>query len=155
MSAVEVIRRVLSAKFLSPSLTYIPEKGASSGDIELVESQINRCLSDQHRKLLESWNGINLDVLRVYGATPTRDELKGILSVQEILDHESGQRLTAFCESPAGLIYFEDADSGILMLDLDGGDIEKVAFSIDDFFERFVFGKDAAQFAGEDWYKKT
>lgn len=154
MSAVDIISRVISAGVLSESLTYVPKGGASNDDIKFVESKLRRKISEQHRILLERWNGINLDVVRVYGATATKGELKGILDVQEMLDHEAGERLTAFCESPAGMIYFEDADGSILMLDLDGDGVERVASGINDFFDRFVFGRDAAQFAGSEWFNE-
>lgn len=52
---------------------------------------------------------------------------------------------------PSGFVYLQAADQRVYSLDTDGGDFEQIAENLDDFFERLVFGPDAATFAGDDW----
>ncbi len=52
---------------------------------------------------------------------------------------------------PAGFVYCQATNREVFSLDTDGGGIEPVAESLDDFFARVVFGPDAAWSYGADW----
>ena len=149
MSAVEVIAKVLDSGVLMPSLLYVPAEGASAEMIAEEERALGRRLSPKHQAVLRRWNGINLEVLRMYGCGDTPPQV-GRLSENQGLD---AWRVvgTAVGSDPAGFLYVEDDVGNILSLDHDGGAIKKVAADLDDFFGRFVFGEDAHLFGGDDW----
>jgi hypothetical protein len=149
MTAVEIIERVLGTKVLHPSLIYVPGRGASAEEIAAVASKLPRALSPAHQGLLRRWNGLNLEVIRIYGTVESR-EIQGLADNQdESLSEEPG--MIIFADSPTGIAYAEDADGIIVSYDFDGGDVSALAPDFDDFFVRLVFGKDSAEFCGEDW----
>ena len=56
-----------------------------------------------------------------------------------------------FGDDPSGFMYAEDDGGVIYSVQVSTGDVKELARSLDDFFERLVFGKDAKEFGGQDW----
>lgn len=147
---VETIERVLEAKVLKKSLIYVPERGATEQELAELAKKLPRVLSESHLSLLKRWNGINLDVLRLYGASPAIGELRALSEAQSGL-LVSLPGAIVFGDDPSGFVYAETLTGEIVSFDSSYGDLRAVASSLDDFIERLVFGKDADKFAGDDW----
>ena len=152
MTPVEVIEQVLNAKFLNPSLIYIPDVGATVDDLESLSKKLPRKISDSHACLLQRWNGINLGVIRVFSATSGNRRLRYLIDFQlEEIEGLSGA--VVFGDDPAGFVYLEDSVGEIYTLDSDPACLKRVAADLSDFFARLVFGKDASDFAGAEWHR--
>ena len=154
MSAVTKIRRLLAPEMLakrliSASLSVIPSNGVQEAGLRRLESQLPRALSMQHRALLSTWNGLNLDVIRIFGVEPVADRIPELIENQTLVPEGSGN--IAFGSDPSGFLYFEDAAGSVLSFDHDGGEVKLVASCIDEFIDDIVFGPRADSFMGEDW----
>ena len=149
MSAVETIDAVLKSGILRPGLTIIPSRGATEEEIKVEESQLRRALCPDHVALLRRWNGIALEVVRLFGCGGAGRV--GRLSDLQIKRDFGVKNAIVIGSDAAGFVYFQGADSRVFSFDTDGGDFEGIAINLDDFLERLVFGPDAAQFAGEEW----
>ncbi len=57
-----------------------------------------------------------------------------------------------FADDPAGFSYGEAPNGNVLVYDSDGQTVKTLAADMDDFFSRLVFGVDAKDFAGADWF---
>lgn len=157
MSAISVITNVLSSMAhgpLNPDLVHVAGRGASSAEIQNAELMLSRGLSEAHAKILGRWNGLNLDMIRLYGVGDVEPGIRSLVSAQSV----SVERPAAWLiigSDPAGMVYAEDADGAIYCSETDGSAApERVAVGIDDFFERYVFGLDSDKFAGEEWKAK-
>jgi hypothetical protein len=150
MSSVTIIEKAIKSGVLIDGLTVIPDVGATDVEIAQEETLLPRSLSDQHKRLLKRWNAMNIDVLRVYGCVNVHDELRR-LSEAQIDMFADVDNVIVFGDDPAGFIYAESADGSIHSVQASTGEVKRLADSMDDFFERLVFGKDAKEFGGEDW----
>lgn len=153
MTAIEIIERALESKVIKNSLTYVPDRGATSEELSILSKDLPRFLSESHLSILKKWNGINLDMVRLYGASPSQ-ELRGLSETQygPLLYFPDA---IIFGDDPSGFVYAERSDGKIFALDSSSGGIEIVATSLDDFFTRLVFGEDADQFAGDEWLSEV
>lgn len=150
MRAVTVIEKAISSNVLLEDMTVIPRLGSNDSDIQREEFFLPRPLSNKHVALLKKWNGINLDVIRLYGCGNVHEELKSLSSCQTgVLSELEGN--VVFGDDPAGFMYAEKDDGTILSVQTSSGEIKEIAQNMDDFFERLIFGKDARKFAGKDW----
>jgi hypothetical protein len=157
MSAILKIRRLLepdvrTSRLLDPELTVIPTSGASSEAIQAVETVLPRPLSTGHRELLLTWNGLNLDVLRVFGVPPTAPGILDLLSFQQLVP--PGRGYIAIGNDPSGFLYFEHPSGLVSSFDHDGGTVSAVAVSVHDFIDNFVFGQGADRFLGREWLEE-
>jgi hypothetical protein len=153
VSAIDTIERVLRAHVLKKGLTFIPPRGATDIEVAAADNALQRPLSARHAALLRRWNGLNLEVVRLYGATETPGEIRALAEAQlPVLAATPGT--IVFGDDPAGFVYGELADDRIVIWDSELGGIEVVAANMDEFFDHLVFGADADQFAGEDWKAK-
>jgi hypothetical protein len=132
-----------------PGLLYVPAEGATAEMIAEEERAMGRRLSPQHVAVLRRWNGLDLEVLRLYGCGDLPPRIRRLAENQRLDGWEVEG--TVIGSDPAGFMYVEDDAGNILSLDHDGGDIKILAADIDDFFGRLVFGEDAHLFAGDDW----
>lgn len=153
MSAVKRIEQVLKSGVLIDALMVVPETGASDGMLVSEENKLSRSLSGQHKILLKQWNGINLDIIRLYGCEPVEEEVSALSQRQQSDLLDQGGYIV-FGDDPAGYMYVEANDGSVISVDSEGGEIRKLAKDIDDFFMRLVFGVDAKSFAGEAWEKE-
>lgn len=152
MMAVETIERVLDSDILKLSLTYVPGRGATAQELTELSRVLSRQLSTRHLTLLKRWNGINLDIVRLYGATPTSGELRALSETQTgPLAEVPGSIVIG--DDPSGFVYAEALTGEIISFDSSFGDVKTIASDLDDFFSRLVFGIDAAQFAGDEWLR--
>ena len=152
MIAVDVIEQMLSIGVLNSALTSVPNMGASEIELVRVVKTIGRPLSEPHARILKRWNGINLDIIRIYGATSTDEETRSLADAQ-ITGMALLPGTIAFGDDPSGFIYGEDVAGSIVSFDSSCGELEIIASDMDDFFCRLVFGKDAEMFAGKEWAK--
>lgn len=152
MKVINKIEKVLNSPLLSKGLCYVPTHGASKQSIEKEEDLLGKKISKQHRTLLEKWDGINLEVLRFYGCTKDK-ETRQISECQFDLDELDNPIF--FASEPAGYIYVYDKEEKIYLIDTDGWEITKIATSLEDFICNYVFGKRAAEFAGDEWFDEV
>jgi len=139
----------LEADLLSGDLITVPSRGATEAEIAEAEKALGRKLSSSHRSLLQSWNGLDLDVIRFYGSGSVSSGIRNLTNEQLTEGLSEGDIVIG--SDPAGFIYVEEPGGRIRRFDSDGGSQETIASDLDDFLERLVFGDDAAQFAGEAW----
>lgn len=152
MTPVEIIERVLETQVLKKSLTYIPDTGATLEELTSLSKNLPRELSGSHVCLLGRWNGINLDIVRIFSASSTNTELRS-LTESQLGRIEGVTDAIFFGDDPSGFLYLEDSLGEIYSLDSQSGNVRQVAVNLVDFFARLVFGKDAADFAGDDWHR--
>ena len=150
MSSVTIIEKAIRSGVLIEGLTVIPDNGATDIEIAQEESKLPRRLSEQHKALLRRWNGMNMDVMRLYGCINVHPELRQLSDAQT--DMFSGvSNYIVFGDDPSGFMYAENGGGVIYSVQVSTGDVKELANSLDDFFERLVFGKDAKEFGGIDW----
>ena len=154
MTATETVARVLESGLIKRGLMHIPGRGATKQELEALSRKLVRPLSDAHSTLLMRWNGINLDVVRIYAVTPVPGELRGLEEVQAGPLTEIRGAIV-FGDDPSGFVYAESLDGTIISLDSSFGTVSVVAEDLDSFFGRLVFGIDAAKFAGDDWFDEV
>lgn len=151
MSAVATIQRVLNTSLLLPDLIIVPERGASDTELQSEAQRLLRFFSEKHVRLLRKWNGIGLEVVRFFGCGQEANKIGRIADLQ--LDAEFGLPGAIIVGSDAsGFVYLESENGTMLSYDTDGGTLTELANDLDDFVDRVVFGKDAASFAGDDWF---
>lgn len=153
MNAVSRIEKVLSSGVLIPEMLVIPDFGATESEIHEEESNLPRQLSHSHKSLIKKWNGMNLDLIRIYGCGKVHPELNRLSERQSgVLSEGVGN--IVFADDPAGFMYAEKNDGSILSVQVSTGEVRDVAKNIDDFFVRLVFGKDARDFGGDEWVEE-
>ncbi|MFS2205189.1 MULTISPECIES: SMI1/KNR4 family protein [unclassified Variovorax] len=148
MTSVEVIENVLASGVLTKALVHLPTVGADNDALKELSARLNRSLSMMHEQILKKWDGINLDVIRIYGVT------SNVLGVKKIITSQSfspAPDAIVFADDPTGFLYAEAQNGEVLSIDSSSGEVEEKARNIDDFFTRLVFGKDAAEFMGDQW----
>jgi len=150
MSAVEKIQIVLDSGLLAPQLIIVPTRGATEDEIREEEMLLGRPLCPDHLAILRQWNGIALEVVRIFGCGKAAGEVGRLSSLQLIGDIGVDGAIVVGSDA-SGFAYVQAADQSIFSLDTDGGEIERLARNLDEFFDQLVFGSDAAHFAGEDW----
>jgi len=150
MSAVSIIEKAINSEVLLEDMLVLPIKGSDNDMFAREEINLVRSLSEMHKSILRKWNGFNLDVVRFYGCDATHEELKRLSNCQTgpLVELDG---VIVIGDDPAGFVYGEQANGKILMEDTSSGEVIEVAEDLDDFFERFVFGVDAANFGGADW----
>jgi hypothetical protein len=156
MNAITVLETVTSPEVLASGLLLrelvsIPARGAADAEISEQETRLGKPLSEGFRRFLRRWNGINLDVIRLYGTTNVSDGIESLTSPQPAALAD----FIAIGSDPAGFIYAEDSAGRIYSFDHDGGEVECVAHSFDEFIVDYVFGKNSAAFMGDDWYRQV
>ena len=88
MHAIQKIQQVLESGILLSDLVVIPSRGATTQEIIQEERMLSRTISAQHRSLLENWNGIGLEVLRLFGCGVQTGELGRLSDFQVSQDAE-------------------------------------------------------------------
>ena len=125
----------------------MPLEGAPEEAIAAEEAAVGRNFSFPYRDLLLRWNGINLEILRVFGCGAT---VKSQVRKMQIPSLRL-KGLICIGSDPAGFLFCEDEHGAIFCYDTDGGRISDLAKDLDDFIDRLVFGPDAQLFAGAEW----
>lgn len=148
MGPISKITKVLSSSLLTSSLVFVPEMGASEEELITEETLLGKLLIPDLRSLLKTWNGIDLEVLRIYGVGPQIKRPGRILDEQKNNSQING---VIFGSDPSGFVYFFDELGEIYQLDTDGGNIELLTPNFNDFLSNYVFGKDSNKFMGNDW----
>lgn len=150
MSAIERIQAVLDARVLVPQLMVVPTTGAMESEIDNEQLLLGRSFCADHVEILRRWNGIGLEVVRLFGCGDSAGQ-SGRISALQFISGYGVEGAIAVGADPSGFIYIQLADQRLFSLDSDGGEVTQVAKDLDDFFERLVFGTDASSFAGEEW----
>ncbi len=150
---INKIEQVLNSKLLSKGLTVVPSSGASKEEMTKEERFLKRSLSEQYKNLLNKWNGIDLDVIRLYGCNEPDDTLDCLRNNQELLP-PSIKGGIVIGSDPMGFMYIENINGIIYSLDTDGGEILKVASSLEDLICNYLFGNRAQEFGGEEWVEE-
>lgn len=150
MSSVMIIEKAIKSGVLIDGLTIIPDRGASDTEIVEEEKKLPRPLSSQHKAILKRWNGMNMDIMRLYGCADVHEELRRLCDSQIDMFSEV-EGAIVFADDPSGFIYAESLTGSVHSIQAANGEMKVLAASIDDFFERLVFGKDAKEFGGVEW----
>lgn len=150
MSAVRTIKRVLKAGILLRDLTILPGRGARDVEIRQEELLLGRPLCPDHAAVLREWNGIALDVIRLFGCGDLTGEVGRLADYQVSTDFGVSGAIVVGSDA-SGFAYVQAADGMVLSFDSLGGGTKALARDMDDFIDRLVFGPDAAAFAGEGW----
>jgi hypothetical protein len=159
MNAVTKIREVLSPNLrtsglLIENLLLVPSAGSKPEAIAQLERRLPRRISQAHRAILLSWNGIDLDVIRILGVPPTEEGIRSIDDCQQFVGElRNCQGAVAFASDSNGFVYFELADGSVHSWDHDGGRITRMAESIDRFIQHVVFGPGGGEFGGPEWLR--
>ena len=150
MTAISRIEEVLKTEVLMEDLMVVPARGARDDEIAEEERALGMRLSPAYREFLRRWNGANLDILRFYGCGSVEEGIQPLRARQSIVPGivVSG---VVIGSDPSGFIYVEAQDGQILCVDTDGGEVESVASSFEDFILRLVFGEDADKFGDPEW----
>lgn len=154
MTNIELIEKVISSGLLLQPLTYIPTQGANPSELLMLDDSLPKPMSNAHKTILQKWNGLNLDVIRLYGASPTPGELNGLAESQEGVLISFNDGYIVFGEDPAGFIYLEDGEGRIWSLDSEIQVSSLIARDMDDFFQNYLFGLKGFEFGGENWMQE-
>jgi hypothetical protein len=149
MSMIEIIEKAINSKVLIESLILIPKVGATLDEIKEEESLLGKPFSDYHKTLLRKWNGMDLDIIRIYCCGKPSNRIKRIF--EEQINQLNSQGFIVFGSDPSGFIYLENDKAEIFSFDTDGGELEFLAKNLDEFFTNLVFGVHSDKFLGEDW----
>jgi SMI1-KNR4 cell-wall len=149
---IETIEKVIEARVLIESLMLVPDKGATSDEIKQEELLIGVTFSKYYKSFLERWNGIDLDIIRIYGCGDSLNRIRRISNEQT--EELALQKLIVFGSDPSGFIYVENEKGEIFSFDSDGGELEFLSKNLNIFFADLVFGKDSNRFMGDDWKKE-
>lgn len=95
-------------------------------------------LSDEHRALLMEWGGSNLDEIRIHG-----------------LDQVSySEGFVEFANDYNGYIFKYDEGGEVFAESTDGGDIRRLAESVDEFLNEVLMGEKGGDFYGQEWLQE-
>jgi hypothetical protein len=155
MNSLNLIKRILSEPVLSSGLLIrefvVSSPPATPEQISALENTLPRQLSELHRRLLLTWNGLNLDVVRFFAAPPARSGVRLLPESQSLIPASAHPSWIAVASDPDGFLYAEDESGAVWSIDHDGGEETRLAFSLDEFIGSYIFGERAAEFAGESW----
>lgn len=144
-NVINKIEEVLKSGVLIPELCTIPEEGISEDYLRAHNYFDNDIISknSQYIELLKKWNGIDLDIIRIFGTNKNNTS-------QEIrFDPELSLLLVA--SDPAGFLYGMDKKGCIYSIDTKSNVKQQVAESFDDFIVNFIFGTKSEEFLGKEW----
>ncbi|WP_010304014.1 SMI1/KNR4 family protein [Candidatus Odyssella thessalonicensis] len=142
------INKVVNSGILIKGIYFLPNNGATEEEIKLTNKTLPHSLSLEYQQFLKYWNGINLDIIRLFGCGNVEPPLSNLLENQ--FDYNN-KGLVIIGSDPAGFLYAENKDGEILSIDTDGGEFHTVADNFTDFICDYLFGVHAHEFAGEDW----
>lgn len=152
MSAISIVEKVLSSELLNSNLILVPDSAVLSEEIEKEESLLNRTFSLQHKKFLQRWNGIDLEVIRLYCCGNQKERLRRLADEQI---SSLNQSFLVIGSDSSGFVYLErNTDFQIFVFDTQSDEIKYLADNFDDLFEKVVFGEEAKEFLGEDWFNE-
>jgi hypothetical protein len=97
---------------------------------------------------LAQWNGLDLEVLRLYGVAPVPPGIRELVVEQR---HWEGLPGLVVGSDPAGFLYLEGSDGKVFVYDTDGGDVKLLCAGLDELFTVHVFGREAEAFGGTEW----
>lgn len=138
MSLRSFIEQVLTSGLLKPRLVSNPARGASEAELAAVAT-----LPIELREVLRWRNGLDLEVIRLHGAG------NAYFRIHDLATGDGS--VVVFASDPAGFQYFLAEGGAIMCYDHDGGEVTKVAESVEDFLCNYIFGKRAAEFGGKEW----
>ena len=147
MSAESKINKVLQTDLLMKTLVTVPTGGSSVAAINEQENKIGDTFSVALRALLQRWNGLDLEVIRLFACEGGVTEQIYRMQLPEL----RFKKMVCFGSDPSGFLFCEDRDGRVFSFDTDGGNLKKMADDIDSFFDRVVFGSDGIQFSGVEW----
>jgi hypothetical protein len=154
MHCLETLKRVLSEPVMSSGLLtrelVVVSSPATATQLSALESALPRPLSALHRELLLSWNGLDLDVVRFFGAPPVQSDIVPLPEGQALIP-AAHPGWVAIGSDPAGFLYAEDDSGAVWSVDHDGGAELRLASSLDEFIGSYIFGQRAAEFGGASW----
>lgn len=145
-NVVNKIEEVLQKKVLIQELCTIPEEGVSEAYLRDHNYFNNDTLSKEspYIELLKRWNGIDLDIIRVFGVNKNH--------IAEEIRFDTELLLLLIASDPAGFLYGMDKKGLIYSVDTKSNAKKQVADSFDDFIINFIFGSRAEEFLGKEWY---
>jgi hypothetical protein len=142
------INKVIQSNILNKEMIDMPSRGLLENEIKEIEDKTGKKIFYQYRSFLKRYNGYNLDWIKFHGCTKIDKE---IFDITENFDETIEEIIIA--SDSYGIGYFEKKNGEIFSFDYDGGAIEKVADSFEDFICNYVFGKRSREFGGDEWYE--
>ena len=149
MRAIRKIQQVIASGILHEDLMILPTRGATVEEITEEEELIGRPLSAQHTGLLEEWNGIGLEVLRLFGCGTDTGEIGRLVDCFAIDSIDRG--VIVIGSDSSGFAYLEDRTGAIYSLETSEQRLNFLASDLESFICEVVFGSRAERFAGKDW----
>ena len=67
MNAIATIRKVIDSGILESALVSIPSRGATEQEIADEQRLLRLDLCPDHLQILRQWNGVDLEVIRLFG----------------------------------------------------------------------------------------
>ena len=153
MRTIKKLQAVIKSGLLIDDLIVIPSRGATAKDIVEEEGLLQRTLSKQHRSLLKNWNGLALEVIRLFGCGPQAGEV-GRLSDFQVPQESAQTEMVTIGSDASGFAYLEYSDGRIYSLDTSNGNVRLLSDCFDSFICDFVFGSDGEHFAGPEWMEE-
>ncbi|WP_428001387.1 hypothetical protein [Acidovorax sp.] len=149
MTAVRTIDKIIQSGILNRDLSEIPKNGADFTQLAELDNGLPRAISKMHKQILVAWDGLNLEIIRIYGAGLSVASVKRLIESQRYAVTED---MIVFADDPAGFIFMEGGDGSVYSLDSKTSNFERIAFNLEEFFADKVFGKDAEEFMGDYWF---
>jgi hypothetical protein len=157
MNIVEKLEQVIASNIIGEELLFAPSKGISKEKMLELDIAFNNLLSEDLKSLLRKWNGLHLDIINFFGFG---DPLEGSINSMEenqlknyhVYNYKD---FLAFADDPAAYLYLQSPSGEIYTFDLKNSYMDRVSSSLEDFICNYVFGKRAAEFAGDEWFDEV
>lgn len=138
MDTKTLIEKLVDSGVLGKGLTEISKAGATDIDLESVKERVGSKLDPELVAFLRSFDGANLDVVRVYPCRRLNMAEHGL----------------EFADDPAGFVYYVTGSGEVVCEDTDGGGVKTLAMSVTEFIHSYIFGARSREFAGEEWHEQ-
>jgi len=143
---LNVIEKVLNSDLLDKDLIDVP---GPSIDLQIKEEEnkLSKNISSEYKLFLQNYNGLNLDIIRLYGVGVTDKCIRNLSDTKNDLELEG----IIIGDDPAGFYYIQNISGQIYSCDSKSYNIKCLANSFSSFISDVVFGENADEFAGEEW----
>lgn len=135
----EKLEHALSSGLLERNLCSFPTP-PTRADVDAFNRLRDWPPDSDHVELLVRWGGASLDEIRINSLARVRQEA-----------HTQG---VSFANDYNGQVFWYDRSGVVYKEDTDGGEIRKLAVSIDSFINNVFLGAECAPIYSEDWLER-